>query len=218
VASSATLKVTGSITGTTTVTGSITGSGTTGAVILNNGGMLTGTLTTSALTVNSGGILAPGNSPGTSTHSSATFSSGGIYQLQLNTDGTGTAGTAWDKVAITGNLDISGLSAGSPFVLKLQTLDSGDTPNPLSSFDSAVNHTWASIVTTGGLTGTFSSALFSIDATGFANSHSGTFSVVQNSTNLDLLYTAVPEPATYAMALGGFGMLMAIQRMRLRRS
>jgi hypothetical protein len=29
---------------------------------------------------------------------------------------------------------------------------------------------------------------------------------------------AIPEPGTYAMALGGFGMLMAIQRMRLRRS
>jgi hypothetical protein len=29
---------------------------------------------------------------------------------------------------------------------------------------------------------------------------------------------AIPEPGTYAMALGGFGMLMAIQRMRRRRN
>jgi autotransporter-associated beta strand protein len=200
----------------------LTGSGTTGAVNVTTGGTLAGTLHTGALTVQSGGILSPGNSPGILSVASAQLLGGSQFTLQLNSDGTGVAGTNWDQVAITGNLDISGLSATSQLVLTLQTLDVSNALGTLGTFDQSVNHTWTSIITTGGMilpSGGFSTDLFDIVTTGFQNSYTGTFSVVQDSVNsnaLDLVYTVVPEPGTYAMIVGGIGMLASFQRLRRR--
>ncbi len=202
-----------SVTGASSV---LNGSGTVGAVTVGSGGTIGGTLTTGALALQSGGIVSPGNSPGTITASSATFLSGASYTLQMNNDGsTGSAGTNWDKIALTGNLDISSLTSGSTFGLTLQTLNGSDVLGSLTSFDPNTNHTWASVITTGGLTGSFASNLFTINTTDFQNSFTGSFNLVQNGNNLDLIYTAVvPEPGTWAMMVGGLAMLVVIQRRR----
>ena len=64
---------------------------------------------------------------------------------------------------------------------------------------------------TGGITN-FAANLFNIDITGFQNTHNGNFSITQNGNNLDLVYTAVPEPR--AALLGGLGLLVLLRRRR----
>lgn len=209
--------------GTTVSAGALIVNGTTAssAFTVNGTGTLGGSGKVGTLDIKSGGTVSPGNSPGTLSAGVTTFESGGKFTLQMNNDGgIGSAGTNWDKLAITGSLDLTGLTSGAPFILTLQTLDGTNAPNPLGTFDNTQNHTWAGFVTTTtGITnpgGVFNKNLFSIDTTGFKNTLNGSFSVAQNGNNLDLIYTAVPEPSTYAMALGGFGVLLGLQRMRRR--
>jgi hypothetical protein len=198
------------INGSAQVTGTVGGSGTTLV-----SGMLSGTGTVGALTVASGGTISPGTSPGTLSAGATTFQSGGNYKLELKTDGTGTAGTEWDKLAITGTLSLGTVDPGTPFVLKLQTLTAGNANGNLASWDGSLDHTWASfITTTAGVTG-FSADKFLVDTTGFLPSDfPGGFSVVLNGNNLDLQYLAIPEPSAALSLLFGTGALLTFRRWR----
>src|SRR5204863_9957516 len=127
-----------------------------------------------------------------------TCQTGGNFKLELKTHGaTGSAGTEWDQLAVTGTLDLTGLSSATPFTLQLQTLTAGNANGNLASWNGSTDHTWLGIVTTtGGFVGTFSSDMFVVDTSGFSNLFPGAFSVVQNGNNLDLKYVAVPEPSS----------------------
>ena len=167
------------------------------ATTVNSGATLAGAGFVGPITINSGGTISPGNSPGLLTTGGAVLGGGGAHQLELRSDGTGTAGVDWDSLAVNGLLDISTLGAGSPFTLALHTLDGGDNASPLDAWDPAVSHTWLSIVsTTGGLTGDFDPSLFQIDATDFQSPTNGAFSLAWDGANLNLQYAAavVPEP------------------------
>ncbi len=217
--SSAALNVAGTLSGSTVTGGLLNGSGSTGAVTVSGGGTIGGTLTTGALTVQNGGTVSPGNSPGTLSSASATFESGGSYLLQMNNDGsTGAAGANWDKLALSGNLDVSSLSSSNPFTLTLQTLTATNVTGLLASFDASTNHTWTSVISSNGVTGTFDPSLFMVNTTGFQNAFSGTFALVQdagNLNNLDLIYVAVvPEPGTWALMLGSLATLLVVTKRR----
>ena len=191
----ATLRLTGnsSYTGATTVnSGTLAVDGSiVSATTVKSGATLAGIGHVGAVDIKSGGTISPGNSPGLLTAGNTIFRGGGNYKLKLGTDGNGVAGTDWGSLAVNGTLDLSALSAGSPFNLRLQTLDAAGNPNPLDVWNSGVSHTWSSIVsTTAGFLGNFDSSLFQVDATGFQNGTSGAFSVVQNGANLDLQYDA----------------------------
>lgn len=197
--------------GTVVVSGSITAA--TGTTV-GNTGTLRGAAAVTLLTVASGGTVAPGDGPGTMTvEEGAIFQGGGTYQFELNSDGTGAAGTNWDRLAIAGTLDLTGLSAGSPFVLQLQTLTAGGANGNLAAWDSSVDHTWFDIVTTtaGFVAGTFDSSRFTVDSSGFANAFGGTFSVVANGNNLDLQYLSIPEPSALLSLVGGIGMIALLR-------
>src|SRR5207244_2987161 len=86
-----------------------------------NQGVVTGTGTIGGLRVESGGAVSPGGGPGTLSAASGTLLGGGAFQLELQTDGTGVAGTNWDKLALTGTLDLTNLNSSSQFILTLQT-------------------------------------------------------------------------------------------------
>jgi hypothetical protein len=141
----------------------------------------------------------------------------GSYTLALSSDGgTGSAGTSWSQVA-TSTLDLSNLTLATPFVLNLQTLNSG-APGALGTFDDTVGHTWTSIVTFNNLTGSFSSGLFSVNTANFGNAlGNGAFAVVEdaNGTSLDLVF--VPEPSAVVSFLSGCGLLLLGQKLRRRR-
>ena len=123
-----------------------------------------------------------------------TFEGGGAYLLDLRSDGTGAAGTDWDSLAVNGTLDISALSEANPFIVRLQTLDANNSLNYLEAWDRNVSHTWSSVLTSVALSGgDFDPRLFEVDTTDFKNPISGTFSVVQEGTNLNLQYDAAPS-------------------------
>lgn len=187
------------------------------AFTVNNGGTLGGTGTIAgSVTLNNGGTLSPGASIESLASGSNTWNGGGIFNFEFDTDGgTGSAGTNWDLLSIAGNLDLTGASSGSPVVFNLITMADSITPGSLGSWNENVDHTWAGFVTTTSGVASFAANKFNITTTGFQNPINGTFSIVQNGNNLDLVYTAVPEPST--LALFGFGAMAAWGLCRNRR-
>ncbi len=142
--------------------------------------------------------VSPGNSIGTLTTGSNIWEEHAEFNLEFKTDGTGTAGIEWDFLSILGSLTINATSSG-PFILNLFTMSNSTTQGMLSSWDPNVNHTWAGFVqTTGGITG-FAIDKFTIDTSNFLNPINGDFTLALNGNNLDLVYTAVPEPGTMAL-------------------
>ena len=200
--------------GLLTVNGSISSSALT---TVQSGAAIGGSGTVGALVVQSGGSIAPGNSPGTLTVSGhAVWEAGGNYNWQL-LNATGAAGTGWDKLVITGRLDLTGLTSANPFKVNPWTISTfeGSTGDALN-FDGGSNYSWTIATADNGITG-FNANNFFINTAptngtnGFSNSYTGTFSVSVDGNNLNLIYgpSAVPEPAsTFAvLALFSSGVL-----------
>lgn len=193
-------------------TGSATG---TGSVTVNGGkfggtGAITGALTITAGSVSPGGSTIESLATGANT-----WSGGAKFDLKLSTDGsTGAAGAQWDQLAVGGTLDMSGASTASKVTVNLVTMSSASTTGTLGTWDPNTSHTWPGFVTTTGLTSVAANK-FAIDTSAFQNTINGTFSVVPNGNNLDLNYTAAPEPATVGLiSLAGLGLLARRRRRR----
>ncbi|MDD5349052.1 MAG: autotransporter-associated beta strand repeat-containing protein [Chthoniobacteraceae bacterium] len=74
------------------------------------------------------------------------------------------------------------------------------------------DHTWAVVSLNGNArNGTFAAS--NLDSLA---SSQGTFSLQYASDGINLEYTAVPEPRTWAMVVAGLGMLAGVQRMRIK--
>ncbi|MCX6953577.1 MAG: autotransporter-associated beta strand repeat-containing protein, partial [Verrucomicrobia bacterium] len=143
-------------TGPTNITGgkllvtNVTGSGTgTGTVTVGSGGIFGGTGTISGpLVLNSGGIVSPGASPGTLSVGPTTFAGGAHFAFEINNAG-GTAGTHWDLLSISGLLSITATS-GSPFIIDITSLDSGNNPGLTANFTSSGTYSWLFASASGG--------------------------------------------------------------------
>ncbi len=217
------------ISGTVTLSGVNTYTGSTnvtGGKLLVNGSLAAGSAVTVAAgatlggsgsvggTVNLFGILSPGTSIESLATGSNTWNSGAGMHVEFSTDGaTGSAGSEWDLLAITGTLDLNSVSLLNPVVLSLATMANASTPGLLASWDPNSNHTWAGIVTTtGGILG-FSAGKFVFDTSAFQNplAIGSYFAVQQNGNQLDLLYV-VPEPSTTTLI--GLALLALLGRRR----
>lgn len=196
---SGTLQVDGSIASATTV---------------NSGGTLAGAGTVGPFTIMSGGAIAPGHGVGQLASGDASFRGGGSYSFELKNAGNGSAGSDWDSLNVDGTLDISSLSAASPFNLRLRSLNDANQSAPLGDWNPGVDHTWPLIITTtSGIAGTFDPALFRIDTAEFSNPVHGAFELVPDGNNLSLHYDAtdvadgvlvtnVDQPLRYATPIG----------------
>ena len=165
--------------------GSINGSGTN---TVNTSATLSGTGKVGAVTVNSGGTLAPGDTVGTLSTSSETWNTNGVYAFQMSS-ATGTGGSDWDLVSITGNLNIAATITNA-FTVKVYTL-SGSTPGQAANFDNTLDYQWPIATVTGNITG-FDATKFIVDASQFLNATgSGKFSVKLSSDqkSVDLVFT-----------------------------
>ncbi|MEI6377032.1 MAG: autotransporter-associated beta strand repeat-containing protein, partial [bacterium] len=182
-----------------------------GGVTVASGAILGGSGTIAgAVSIANGGTLAPGNSPGTLTVASSIWNDGGNYNWQLY-NATGSAGSAYDTIASSGNLNLSSLTAGG-FKINLWTIDGlSSTSGSATNFDSNGAYSW-SLGSFGTITG-FDASKFTINTsatngtTGFANSFmAGGFKVSTNGSGQLLLTYQGASPVW----TGGSGNLSTI--------
>ena len=177
------------------VNGSIASS----AVTVQNSGLLGGSGTVGSLTIESGGTLAPGNSTGTLRSGLTTWFGGGAFDLEMY-DWTGTAGSGWDLLEITGNLTLSNTSI-NPFTINLISLSDGTNSGQSINFNPEQGFTNRFVTFSGALAGTtFSPNLFTVDTSNFQNPFNGSFSITNVSGGLSLVYTIAPS--TYVWTNG----------------
>jgi len=196
----------GSLTNNGTVNGNVGVSG-----LLNGNGTINGNLSLS------GGTLAPGNSPGTTTVN-GTYSMDAASTLSMQVTSGTTAGT-YDQVVVSGSVTL----AGTLDLSSLSTLTALG-----QSITLIVNNSGQTAVSEG-FFGTVK-----VDGTSVALGADNTFSITLGATTTeyqlaftssssssdgtanDLTLMVVPEPSTWAMILGGIGMLAFGQRLRRR--
>jgi hypothetical protein len=164
----------------------------------------------SAFTAGTNVHLAPGNSVGTLTFSSGlTLASSGTYDLDVQF-ATGAAGVGYDLLSISGAPLAITATSGSPFALRLISLNAGGSLGNVSDFSSSTPYAWTIASSAAGITG-FAANKFVVTTPNFSNSLGiGSFFVTQSGNDLILNFSPVPEPSTYAlmatgMALAGLG-------------
>jgi autotransporter-associated beta strand protein len=152
--------------------------------------------------------LSPGNSPGIMPFGTSQTWSALTYEWEVNDWSGGVAGTDFDQITIAGSLT---LNNSNLYVFDVLSLLPGNTSGDVFNF-AETDQSWVVLTTSGGITG-FNGANWSLDASGFTNSEAGSFTLSQVGNNLVLDYTsAIPEPSTYAMLIGGLGMLALLRR------
>ncbi|QOV91058.1 beta strand repeat-containing protein [Humisphaera borealis] len=168
------------------------------------------------------GAISPGNSVGTLTTANETWSRGGSYVWEIK-DANGddalpgntlaNQGTSWDLLEINGTLNID-TSTGPQFTIFLKTLNN-TTPGAAADFNPASDYTWTIARTTSGVSN-FNAALFSLDTSGFVG-ETGDFAITESGGNINISYTAVPEPGSIGtLAVAGIGLLARRRGRRLR--
>lgn len=215
VSNGATLSGAGTISGAIVDSGSIAGTlGFGNGVTLKSGGTLTGAshTITGALVAESGATIAPGESEGvigTLTAGSLNLQLGS--QMTLDIRGT-IAGTNADEVITTAD---SGLTLGGKLTLEIDASYTAGHSDALFLIRNQGN----------GLTSTYFSGLTITNSSGSTN-YTGSEGTLLNIAGQEFALTyaggdgndvallAVPEPSTWAMILGGMGMLLGIQRLR----
>ena len=213
--------------------GSLTVNGTAGGVVVNTGGSLGGSGTVGALTLNSGGLLNPGNSPGTLNATSASLLAGSTYnwEIQNAAGGPSAAGTNWDLLNVTNELNLSTLNTTSNRLnLVLKSLDSaGLATISLLNFSSGTNYSWVfaqagSINNANFTVGADVTDYFNIDTTAFNGGAqlASYFKVEVGSDSVSnlrtLSLTTIPEPSTGSMFGLGLAGLVVTRLLRRKQS
>jgi hypothetical protein len=150
------------------------------------------------------GTHSPGNSPGTQTFNGGlTYEAGALVNWELIANTTGTAGVNYDQIIMpTGNLTFSG---STTLALAFNSPDS--SVNWSDSFWN-VNRAWMVYDLSGGTTASFSNLFLGgslLDSVGnpLSPNERGYFTTSLSGQDVMLNFVAVPEPATWAMALTG---------------
>ena len=222
-------------TGTLTVDGSINNSGlntvSAGALIVN------GSTGSGALYVDSGatlggsgtiggntsisGIHAPGNSPGIQTFSgSLSYNLGSqvLWELGANTE-SNTPTVMFDQIVVGANLSFI---AGTAFNLSFDPTSTVSTVDWSDAFWLS-DRSWLVYDVAGnttGLDGVVLNVQDWLDGQGdsFSSALVGSFSLSQVGQDVYLNYSAVPEPSTYGLLLGGLALAGAAIRRRRKNS
>jgi autotransporter-associated beta strand protein len=211
-----------------TVTGGLLTVNTTIANTVNvsNGGTLGGGGTVGVADVALGGTLSPGNSPGMLTAGNVILAGGSVYEWQVQN--ATNHSTGYDKLIVTGNLDLRGASPVNRIVLRISSLlgagDGNTIGNPLNFSSPAVTDqpTVFNFGQVGGVQlngGQNISDVFRFEFNGFtytdgSASNASLWSIDWNQSTGAITLTAVPEPSTYGFAMGALALAAAAIRRR----
>ena len=97
---------------------------------------------------------------------------------------SGTAGTNWDQLVVSGDLDFAGVDS---VTIKLISLDAAGDPGALASFDP--NSDFSIAIANATSVSVFSMNAFSVDTSDFANTFTGSFYMSASGNELLLNYT-----------------------------
>jgi len=190
-----------------------------GGIVLANGQTLRGSgNVVGNLTSGTGSIVAPGGTPGAGVlTNTGNFTLQGTLSVDIahTTVGLVVAGTDYDQLKVTGNVDLTG---GNLALTLGGTIQNGDIFYIVDNQGSnAITGVFASLegtpttLTEGSI---FTDGDQEFRITYLANADGGTPSFTGGN---DVALMAIPEPGTWGMILSGFGMLIGIQKLRKRR-
>ncbi len=168
-----------------------------GAVTVQNGASLGGSGTFNALaTIDGGGHLAPGNSPGTITFANGlSLDDGAILDLQLGI-------TSSDKILVTGGT--FSLNPGLLGGFTINIADAGDFgAGPYTLIDYSSGATLGSGINVGD---------FHLGST--IAGYDYAFTINNNTLQLNITASAIPEPSTYGAIAGAVILATALIRRR----
>ena len=213
--------------------GLLTVNGSVGNVSLGTGSTLGGSGTVGNVTAGLGAILSPGNSPGTLGGSTIRLDGGSIYEWQVQDAKELTVIPGYDKLTLTGNLDLTHASAGNRVTLKVISLAGNGNGTALGdplNFDAPAGASSIRVfnfATVGGTvllnSGENISDVFTINVNQFtytdgSSSNAGLWSINWNAGTGLITLTAVPEPSTYGLGLGALALAAAAIRRRKQKA
>lgn len=199
------------ISGGTLLVNNITGSGTgSGNVSISNGGLLAGSGFISGIVTNRfGGIISAGNPVGRLNLDSSIWLGGSSYRWDIS-DATGTAGTGWDLLNLSGSLTINATTNNKAYI-DITSFTLGGIPGLASNFNPTNNYLWTILTASGGISfapGESELTVLDLIVGNYINPLSGGrfgIFVSTDGRNLNLTFTPfvpvdVPEPNGIALA------------------
>ena len=108
------------------------------------------------------------------------------------------AGTGYDLTNVGSQLTLSGSpTAGDQITVRLIGLDANGNNGAVANFDPSQSYAFTLVHAGSGIVG-YTASEFAVNTASFDNNtQGGAFSVVQEGNDLVLMFTAVPEPATW---------------------
>ncbi|MDG1357389.1 MAG: autotransporter-associated beta strand repeat-containing protein [Akkermansiaceae bacterium] len=174
-----------------------------------------------AMTIGLDGVISPGNSPGTASTGAQTWNDGGSYLWEIN-DSDGSKGLSgggtngWDWLDITGELDLTNLTAGG-FTIDITSLTTANDSGLAAGFDYsglAYGDPFGTtfIIASADTISGFNASLFTLDDSAFVNGKLD-WSIIESGTDLMLTAVFVPEPSSTALlGLGGLALMLRRKR------
>lgn len=199
------------------------------AVEVRLGGTLAGTGGVGAVRLKAGGVLSPGASPGVLTMQSLVLEAGSIIDWQVY-DAAGSAGVGYDRLSVSGTVDLSSLSASNKATVRVTSLAAVGPDvigNPLNFANNVAANTpplQFTLATCGSLNLGSNQNIndaFAVDVSQFRYSDgtladAGLWVVSYDSNAGAIVLTAIPEPSTYGLALGALALAAVAVRRRRR--
>jgi fibronectin-binding autotransporter adhesin len=144
--------------------------------------------------------------------STLTFGAGGIYDFAVET-ASGTAGSDYSTINVAGAFTVTATSGS--FTLNVASLDPSTLQAGQANFNALLPYTWT-ILSAGSIT-SFDATGVTINTSAFQNpTDGGVFSLVQAGNAIDLDFTPVPEPSTWALITAGACLVVLGVRRRAR--